>query len=271
LSSGDRKMLVRGRWRITVLLVFVLTTGALRGALWSKGSSGELPVIRERDRVGATSGSDAGPLPDGAIVWLDDAALAERLAYCLWQEPPDEELRTLATRRQLHHPDVLRAQAARLLQDRKAQRFAQAFLARWLGLGGAGSEGRLTSPSPPAVDSALEAAPVGFIALLRANRSVNALLVCDSPVLRLAVAARLSTLIDDVPGPGVQSTGRRQEPAERLAWDFAAHLAAFAAGRPLRATDGAAVTDVVARGRIDGFGLGTILHEIVQSEPFQCR
>jgi len=48
---------------------------------------------------------------------LDDYALASRLAFFLWNSPPDDELRRCAEKKQLHEPDVLRAQTERLLAD----------------------------------------------------------------------------------------------------------------------------------------------------------
>jgi hypothetical protein len=65
---------------------------------------------------------------------LDDRALAERLAYFLWNSCPDDELRQLAERGQLHRPAVLRQQTERLLDDPRSQQFVDAFLDYWLDL-----------------------------------------------------------------------------------------------------------------------------------------
>ncbi len=65
---------------------------------------------------------------------LDDYALAERLAYFLWNSPPDTELLALAKSGQLHEPTTLRQQTDRLLDDPRAQRFVAAFLDYWLEL-----------------------------------------------------------------------------------------------------------------------------------------
>src|SRR2546430_11376407 len=59
---------------------------------------------------------------------LDDYALASRLAFFLWNSPPDDELGRCAEKKQLHEPNVLRAQTERLLADPKSRRFVDAFL-----------------------------------------------------------------------------------------------------------------------------------------------
>ncbi len=65
---------------------------------------------------------------------LDDDALASRLAFFLWNSPPDEELRELAASGRLHQPEILRAQTDRLLNDAKTERFIEAFTDYWLDL-----------------------------------------------------------------------------------------------------------------------------------------
>ena len=65
---------------------------------------------------------------------LNDYALASRLSYFLWNSEPDDTLRALAARGELHRPEVLRAQTDRLLNDPKSQRFVEAFSDYWLDL-----------------------------------------------------------------------------------------------------------------------------------------
>lgn len=65
---------------------------------------------------------------------LDDFALAARLSYFIWNSTPDEALRGLAAKGELHRPEVLRAQAQRLLIDPRSKRFVDAFLDYWLDL-----------------------------------------------------------------------------------------------------------------------------------------
>ena len=65
---------------------------------------------------------------------LDDHAVAARLAFFLGNAAPDPALRAAADRGELRQPDVLRAQADRLLDDPKSHRFVDAFLDYWLDL-----------------------------------------------------------------------------------------------------------------------------------------
>ena len=63
---------------------------------------------------------------------LDDIALAERLAYFLWNAGPDTELLEAARHGDLKRPHELRAQIERLLDDPKMDRFCEDFTRQWL-------------------------------------------------------------------------------------------------------------------------------------------
>lgn len=70
----------------------------------------------------------------GASTELDQFAVAERLAFFLWNGLPDNKLRTLAETGQLSVAAVLRQQVERLLADRRSDRFLEQFLGQWLDL-----------------------------------------------------------------------------------------------------------------------------------------
>jgi hypothetical protein len=65
---------------------------------------------------------------------LDDAALASRLSYFLWNSMPDEALMQLAAEGKLRERGVMDSQIKRLLADSKSQRFIEDFLGQWLKL-----------------------------------------------------------------------------------------------------------------------------------------
>ncbi len=73
---------------------------------------------------------------NAGIVPLDDHQLASRLSYLLWATLPDDELMTLADSGKLHEPAVLKAQAKRLLDDRRSRALFDGFGAQWLSVGG---------------------------------------------------------------------------------------------------------------------------------------
>jgi hypothetical protein len=63
---------------------------------------------------------------------VSDAELASRLSYFLWSSQPDDELRAAAASGRLHEPDVLKAQAKRMLTDARTRRLATEFACQWL-------------------------------------------------------------------------------------------------------------------------------------------
>jgi len=69
---------------------------------------------------------------DGRRGWLNDWALASRLAYFIWSSPPDERLRALAARGRLQDSQVLRREARRMLEDDRSYALAENFASQWL-------------------------------------------------------------------------------------------------------------------------------------------
>src|SRR5207302_2451839 len=70
--------------------------------------------------------------PGTATQPLSDYALASRLSYFLWSSMPDAELLAHAAAGDLHRPEVLTAQARRMLRDPRVRRLATEFLGNWL-------------------------------------------------------------------------------------------------------------------------------------------
>jgi hypothetical protein len=76
----------------------------------------------------AAGGSNAG----AAAAPLSGIALANRLSYFLWSSMPDEELLARAAAGDLAKPEVIAAQARRLLKDERARALSAEFGGNWL-------------------------------------------------------------------------------------------------------------------------------------------
>ncbi|MCX6597664.1 MAG: DUF1592 domain-containing protein [Acidobacteria bacterium] len=70
----------------------------------------------------------------GGIQPLSDLDLASRLSYFLWSSMPDQELLQRATAGDLRKPEVIKAQARRMLQDPRSRALAVEFGGNWLGI-----------------------------------------------------------------------------------------------------------------------------------------
>jgi hypothetical protein len=79
-----------------------------------------------------------GPQPasvrPGGDYQIRDRALASRLSFFLWSEPPDSTLLKLAESGQLHDLTVLDAQVRRMLADPRSLALSTRFAAQWLRL-----------------------------------------------------------------------------------------------------------------------------------------
>ena len=70
--------------------------------------------------------------PRSATAALSGYALANRLSYFLWSSMPDEELQAAAASGVISRPEVLEAQANRMLKDRRSRALATEFAGNWL-------------------------------------------------------------------------------------------------------------------------------------------
>jgi mono/diheme cytochrome c family protein len=82
-------------------------------------------------RTAASARAAAAP-PVSGMQPLSDYALASRLSYFLWSSMPDDELLAHAAAGDLHRPEVLEAQAHRMLRDPRARALALEFVGNWL-------------------------------------------------------------------------------------------------------------------------------------------
>ena len=69
---------------------------------------------------------------DGGVQPISDFDLASRLSYFLWSSMPDAELMQHAAAGDLHQPEVIAAQAKRMLQDPRIRALAVEFGGNWL-------------------------------------------------------------------------------------------------------------------------------------------
>jgi hypothetical protein len=141
---------------------------------------------------------------------LDEYALASRLAFFLWNSPPDDELRRCAAQKELHEPDVLRAQTERLLADPKSRRFVDAFLDYWLDLR------KIEATAPDAnlysdyylddllTESVLEETRLFFAELLRGDLPARNVVASDFAMLNERLAAHYG--LPPVPGVALHRT-----------------------------------------------------------------
>lgn len=81
----------------------------------------------------ARSGSGEAP---GQVRPLPPYELASRLAYFVWDSPPDDTLYAAAAASKLGDAAAIRAQAARMVQDPRFARGLSGFYGSWLRLGG---------------------------------------------------------------------------------------------------------------------------------------
>jgi hypothetical protein len=156
-----------------------------------------------------------GVLSSPAFLYFDEKpgrltgrALADRLAYMLWNSRPDDELLRLAASGELHKPEVLRRQTDRLLDDPRSRRFVNAFLDYWLDL-------RLIEATSPdtllypdyelddhLVESLVEETQLFFQELLRRNLGCANLVASDFTFLNERLATHYGI-------PGVQGSNLR--------------------------------------------------------------
>ena len=167
-----------------------------------------LGVLCSKSFLFLVEGSAEHPSPH-----LTDWELASRLSYFLWSSMPDERLLDLAAKGQLHQPEALRAEVRRMLQDPKAQMFADSFPRQWLQLRRVG----MFAPDRkifPEYDDYLEKSMVGettsfFREILEKNLSLREFLDSDWSMLNERLA--LFYGVDGVKGEAMQHTALKPD------------------------------------------------------------
>lgn len=106
---------------------------------WLDAGSGFESAMRAAYKLALTSPGflyHQATLPAGSdkAGRLTDAALAERLAFFLWNSIPDAALREVAATGKLGDPEPLRVEVERMLADPRSSRFVNDFLDQWLDL-----------------------------------------------------------------------------------------------------------------------------------------
>ena len=135
----------------------------------------------------------ARPSSDPGVRALSDLDLASRLSYFLWSSMPDEALMTLAASGTLHRPEVLAAEARRMIRDDRSRALATEFLGNWLDFRRFEEHNSVDRGRFPTFDDALRRAmfeePVRFfLDVAREDRSVLTLLDADHALVNPALA-----------------------------------------------------------------------------------
>ena len=164
----------------------VEASGAQTGVRSTSASSSAMAKTTAAAAPSSAAGSDR-------FTSLSDYALANRLSYFLWSTLPDAELLAHAAAGDLQRPEVLAAQARRLLRDPKVQDFATEFAGQWLDFRRFEEHNAVDRDRFPSFDNELRAAmfgePIHFFAdVARENRSILNFLYGDYTFVNASLA-----------------------------------------------------------------------------------
>ena len=128
---------------------------------------------------------------------ISDMEFATRLSFFLWASIPDVELLGAAYQGDLRKPEILKSQIARMLDDPRADRFAQHFVEQWLGLEGLDST---THVRDAVLLDAMQQEPIAFFKeVLSGNDSVMDFIHSDYVVVNERLAGHYR--VGNVYGP----------------------------------------------------------------------
>jgi hypothetical protein len=146
---------------------------------------------------------------------LSDYALASRLSYFLWSSMPDAELLAHAEAGDLHHPEVLTAQARRMLHDPRVRGLATEFAGNWLDFRRFEEHNAVDRERFPSFDNELRQAmfeePIRYFEdIAQRNRSVLDMLYGADTFVNRVLAKHYGIPFPSKPGePGASATGER--------------------------------------------------------------
>ena len=135
----------------------------------------------------------AKPAAGSSAVPLSGYALASRLSYFLWASMPDDELLAHAAAGDLRNPEVLTAQARRMLKDDRVRGFITEFAGNWLDFRRFETYNGVDRERFPSFDDKLREAmfqePIRYIEdVVRNNRSVLDLIYGNHTFVNPALA-----------------------------------------------------------------------------------
>jgi len=144
----------------------------------------------------------------GKTEWrIDDFELATRLSYFLWASMPDRRLLKLADEGKLSEPATLRAEARRMIIDRRAEALSRHFAGQWLGFEDLRELAEPDTRRFPTFTHSLRVAMYResvefFNHLVRANRPATELIHSDYSFVNGELARHYG--IEGVSGAGLQ-------------------------------------------------------------------
>ena len=164
----------------------------------------------------------------GGIQPLSDFDLASRLSYFLWSSMPDKELLQHAAAGDLHEPEVIKAQARRMLQDPRIRALAVEFGGNWLDFRDFEQIGTVDRERFPSFSDELREAmfeePIRFLLdVFRHNRSILDFLYARDTFVNPVLARHYGM----PPGGGDESVWVRVPDADRYDRGGLLPMAAF--------------------------------------------
>jgi hypothetical protein len=179
---------------------------AIRDAVASVLVSPHFSYRMDLSQVGAEAPAVEGtgpPKRPPRTAPLSDHALASRLSYFLWASLPDPPLLARAAAGDLHRPEVLVAQARRMLEDDRVRGLATEFGGNWLDFRRFEEHNSVDRERFKCFTSELRQAmfeePIRFfVDLVREDRSVLDFLYADHTFVNRALASHYGVPVEEI-------------------------------------------------------------------------